>query len=844
MTGLQGAALAVLAGLLCLPANASDALPREAEFRIAPGPLAAALIQFSTQTGIQVMAAETTTRRATSPGVRGRLPLEVALQRLLAGTSLEYRLVAEDTIVLTRRSDATGGGNRNDPAGPVVAIATPGNPRMQSPAVTLDEVIVTAEKRATSLQDTAMSLSVLDADQLARRGITGLTDLFSGAAPSLRVSSTIGRTSALSIAMRGIHSGDVSQISRDAGVGIYLDGIYLGRNHGLSAELLDVQRVEVLRGPQGTLFGRNALGGAVNMISRQPSGQFSLAQSLGLYSHGGMRASVFLDLPEAAGVSLKLDASLRQRAGLVDNPLPGAWDYGRLRRWGVRTQAAWRPDPRFEASYSFDLSSDESAPYYLHLTAQTGPPESLAPMFTLEPHPVRKARVPVPLEPSKGWITGHNLVLDWQASPTLQLRSITGWRSVNQSQFDNWAGASEAFTPGRMFARASNAHLWQSQFSHELQLVHDTERLDWIIGAYQFHEWARDEAQEFYTNRFDETGTAAEVVQHDATGMPLTRASRNQSRSLALFGQASWRFGFGGEHFTATAGARYTLDDKQGSLTMRQGEPAPPGFQYEFDSRRLDPSASLAWQWTEERNLYLRWSTAYRAGGANSRSSTFSPFDPEEVRSWEAGIKSEFRARRARLNLALYDMSYRHLQVSFFMPDNPVITETVNTSRPASIRGVEADLAMALNRRLRLAGTYVLSDVHIPPQVNPFSGEDTRLVPVYAPRHAATVELEYAAGRIGSAPLALSIDASHASGQYTYNADTQRSPPTLLVNARLAVHDIQVAGGRLAVSLWGRNLLDRAYELAGIDGAVGSMVVFGEPRSFGLDATLHFGRDH
>ena len=836
MNRLRGTALAVLAGM-CFPVAADNALLRETEFRIERGPLSNALIQFSTQSGIQVVAADATTSAAASPEVRGRLSAAEALRQLLSLTALRYRLVGEDTIALIAE-DAAAVRSRERATGPR-ELARPD----PEPALTLQEVMVTAEKRLRTLQETPVSMSVLDAGQLQRRGITGLTGLFTGATPSLRVSTTIGRTSALTIAMRGIHSGDVSQISRDAGVGIYLDGIYLGRNHGLSAELLDVQRIEVLRGPQGTLFGRNALGGAVNVVSRRPSGRLSLSQSLGVYSHGGLRAGTFLDLPEIAGISVKVDAATHQRDGLVVNPLPGATDYGQFRRRGLRMQAAWRPDPRFEAVYALDLSSDESAPHYLHLTGLTGEQGDLAPMFSLEPRRVRHARAPVPLEPSKGRITGHNLSLSWQATDGLELRSITGWRSVNQSQFDNWAGASEAFIPGRMFARASNAHLWQSQFSHELQLLHSGRRLDWIAGAYQFHEWARDHAQEFYTNQFNEAGTAAWVVRHDATGVPMARASRNQSRSLALFGEASWRFELGGEHLKATAGGRFTHDDKQGSLTVRNGAPAPPDSRYEFESRRVDPSASLAWQWSPERNFYLRWSTAYRAGGANSRSASFRPFDPEEVRSWEAGIKFGFSSSRARLNLAVYDMSYRQLQVNFFMPDNPVITETVNTDRPAAIRGVEADFALAVTSRLRVAGTYAVSDVHIPPQVDPFTGGEIRLAPVYAPRHAATAEVEYQAGRAGGAPLVLYADASYASGQYTYNADTQRSQPALLMNARLTVQDIPLGGGRLAVSLWGRNLLDRDHELAGIDGVVGSMVVFGEPRSIGLDATLRFGRN-
>ncbi|MBI1198319.1 MAG: TonB-dependent receptor plug domain-containing protein, partial [Phenylobacterium sp.] len=138
----------------------------------------------------------------------------------------------------------------------------------------LAEVVVTAEKRETNLQKTPISISVVGGEQLADRHVQSLEDLMDGGVPSLRIAPFFSRSSALTVGIRGIVPFDANQPSRDAGVGVYIDGVYLGRSQGLGTALFDIERIEVLKGPQGTLFGRNSTGGAVSIVSRKPSGDF------------------------------------------------------------------------------------------------------------------------------------------------------------------------------------------------------------------------------------------------------------------------------------------------------------------------------------------------------------------------------------------------------------------------------------------------------------------------------------------------------------------------------------------------------------------------------------------
>jgi iron complex outermembrane recepter protein len=173
--------------------------------------------------------------------------------------------------------------------------------------------------------------------------VQSLLDLADGGVPSLRIATFEARQSALTIGIRGIVPLDANQPAREQGVGIYIDGVYLGRQHGLNAALFDVERVEVLKGPQGTLFGRNTEGGALSIVGRAPTGEFGGRIEGGVGNLDGRNASIHLDLPRVAGFSVKLDGVYQHQGNVTDNPLAGQTGWGYFNRKGLRAAVRWQP---------------------------------------------------------------------------------------------------------------------------------------------------------------------------------------------------------------------------------------------------------------------------------------------------------------------------------------------------------------------------------------------------------------------------------------------------------------------------------------------------------------------
>ena len=228
------------------------------------------------------------------------------------------------------------------------------------------EIVVTATKRETSLQDTPIAITVLGAETLENNNVSSLLDV-AGVSPSLRMSTFESRQSALTVGIRGIVPNDANQPAREQGVGIYLDGVYLGRQQGLNAAMLDIERVEVLRGPQGTLFGRNTEGGAVNMVTRRPTGELGLRTTFGLSNFSGYNYEVHADLPEIADFSIKLDGAAQYHDATTRNPMDGQTGWNYVDRYGYRASVLWRPVDNFDALYSYDFGHSETTPFLSQL---------------------------------------------------------------------------------------------------------------------------------------------------------------------------------------------------------------------------------------------------------------------------------------------------------------------------------------------------------------------------------------------------------------------------------------------------------------------------------------------
>ena len=718
----------------------------------------------------------------------------------------------------------------------------------ESNAPMLDEIVVTAQKRAESLQDVPLSINAISSSELQSRGIAGVQDLLAGGIPSLRVVPVSGRTSAFVITMRGINPGGSTDISRDSPVGMYVDGIYLGRVHGLGAELLDLERIEVLRGPQGTLFGRNSMAGAISMISRRPTGEFSLDQMLGVSNFDGFHAATHVNLPSVAGINIKLDGVYKERDGLVDNPHPGAWDWGQYKRWGIRASALWEPTDDISILYAYDRSKDRTTPYYTHIKGLAAGSPPLAPMFGFDTGRVDVARAGVPLKPSVGKVQGHSLTAEWRISDGITVKSITGYRKISQSQDDNFSGAFFAYNPNGPFGRRSLAIMNQDQFSQELQLIGDAGSLKYILGAFYFEEDAEEGAASIPSNQFNADGTDYTVLpEPDLVHQPWLwrdRAAVNHAETRALFGQATYTPAFLDERLHLTGGLRYTEDRKNGRLTyVRRVEPSPP-LEYNARWKRTDYLAALAYDWTDDINGYVRWSTGYRAGGAHARSPTYAKFDPESVSNWEVGLKSEFWSRRARFNVTAFQMKYKNIQQEFPYVSGSA-SEVVNALETVRIRGIEADLTLAPARGLTMTASYAYLDTEPMTLFNPLTEQIATIPVIMAPKHAGSGAVDYRFDAFG-VPMQIHVDGIWSSKNYNNIIDTTEESSYFLANARFTIEDVvRMGGGSLSLSLWGKNIFGKRYDTYDgpfvgptMTGAVIS--IYNEPSTYGVEARIRF----
>ncbi|WP_421739496.1 TonB-dependent receptor [Caulobacter sp.] len=762
---------------------------------------------------------------------------------------MEQRL---DRIAL--RAALLAGGAALALAGHAWAMEAPAVSPAEGDRVGLEEIVVTAQKRKTNLQDTPIAISAMDSDALKARHVQSIDDLGDGSIPSLRVAPFFARKSALTIGMRGVgSSGDANQPARDQAVGVYINGVYLGRAQGLGSALYDVERIEVLKGPQGTLFGRNTEGGAISIVTKAPTGVFGASTTLGYGNYGAYKAETHIDLPAVNAVSVKIDALLSKRDGTVENPTTsGQPDFNGYDKRGFQVEALWKPTDKVSVGYAFDDAYDATTPYYVQLVSKGA--LALAPASPLQPGRAEHANIGVPLRQSEGFTFGHRLNLNWTLSDNLELRSISSYRKLKQGQYDNGAVALSVFAPNGNFARYSIANFHQKQYSQEFQAIGHTDRVEYVLGAFYFHEKVDDSAQTPNTLQWNATGTAYTTLSLNLNAVPFDRASEADTTSYGVFGQAVWTPAILDDALHLTVGGRLTKDQKTGSLNTVNG--ATPSYvdankvtivgaiPLDESWSRFDPLVTVAYTLAPNVNVYGRWSTGYKAGGANSRSLTYRAFDPETVSMYEVGAKSEFWDRRARLNLAAYSGDIKDAQVDFnvlIVNNNRGTLETTNAAT-GKTKGLEADFTLAPVEGLTLTAGYAYTKVTLSKAFNPFTNAMATIYPIYTPENAYSFAADYQRPAFG-ATLKAHLDAAYADAQHTSTTDPTYGDDSLIVNGRLALTDIRATedGPALQLSLWSRNLLNESHAfLKNTNAALGTYAIFNEPRTYGVELNVKF----
>lgn len=718
-------------------------------------------------------------------------------------------------------------------ASPITVLAQTGDIR----AAALEEIIVTAQKRRESLQDAPISVAAIGNEQLQAQGITNLADLGSGLIPSLRIQPFPNSPSTLTIAIRGASPSDIGQVTRESSVAVYIDDVYMSRAQGLAMEVADLERIEVLRGPQGTLFGRNATGGAVRLISKKPTGEFAFRQEFSVGNYDHLKSTTHIDLPKLAGIASKIDYLHSQKDGWVDNTAEGENDFGDLKQDALRFTADWDLTEHININYAYDWSDIEATNNYYQILFDPN-------NFVGGEEPgIEQSRIPVrPLNPTITEQSGHALTVNWEINDFLTLKSISAYRDLEENTRNNYAGA---LLSNGLIIRSD---VEQSQFTQEFQLLGESERLKWLLGLYYYDEEAEETSTNFASlNSFGDPrlpgGFFTPFYPPVPTPGDTPRFVESNSESQAAFGQVTWTPPTPDNRLDITLGLRYTEDKKDG---FRFYELVGGRQDFELDTDSFDPSVTLSYQWTEGLNSYFRWANAYKAAGVNIRSLFFRPYDKETVEAFEIGLKSEFWNRRARLNMAVFKTEYNDFQIDFADPVNPAFSETIAAENPTKVNGAELEFSLVPISGLTLNLGYTYLDGDQPGQPNPLNDNIVeRFELAQAPQHAGSLAADYTLPPFSFGTLSFHLDVI-ATSKFAFvpkNFDFQDSYE--LVNGRITLSDIPLGNnkGKLRVALWGKNLNDEVYQTYTFpvgDPALTIPAGYGTPRTYGLEAEYVF----
>jgi iron complex outermembrane receptor protein len=726
----------------------------------------------------------------------------------------------------------------------------------------LEDVVVTARRREENLQDTPISVTALSGETLDALNVQDLQRI-SNFTPGLQISSLPG-SAGVSVAIRGISASDPI-LTNEPSIGIYTDGVYINPLGAGKADLLDIERIEVLRGPQGTLFGRNTTGGAMQIYTRRPSEDAGVEGRVSYATDNDILARVSLNTGEIiSGWRAMLSYQHRQNDGWVDNTdQPGDWDPGAAQSNSIRLAVQGQigglsVDYTGAAVRRRDLPPHTQIVFALPDYAALGDTSvglggdtlriSDRPLDT-----IRLARAPR----SIGDTEDHTLTLSYELSPALTIKSISGWRTFDNDEtyvFGSTAGLTLPILDPVTFdpigiqsgLLPSTAHQTRhfDQFSQEFQFSGSIDRLQYTAGLY------------YYDFNYDEQlpqQVVASVFGTSALIFPGNSAYFGTTRSTAAFGQASYTPPILNDRLEVTVGVRYTEDDKDVTITaFPPSGPVQNTLSQSYDNTSYN--VTLDYNFTDDISMYARYGTGYRAGGINARAFHGIPYQPETATVWELGLKSEWWDRRARFNASIYQTDYDDFQTGGPQgvdPDAGFVTDTINAGK-ARYRGFEAELTVA-----PIAGLTLVADMaYVDPEFESFDfngvdvSDTARFIYMSEMQYHVGARYEFAPWSFGT--LSAQADYSHMDGPYftvfapttvpAGTPDPTRGEDREELSARITLGDIQVSRGTAEFSLYGQNLTDDRYKTTAVDfGALGFIAgAFNRPRVIGVEARLAF----
>jgi iron complex outermembrane receptor protein len=777
------------------------------------------------------------------------------------------------------------------------------------------EIVVTAQKREQAALDVPISIAALGSEKLANFQISELRD-FVGQVPNLFVNNFNGRSDTVRLFIRGIGQNDVS-LTQDPSVALYVDGIYVGTSVGAGFESDDIERVEVLRGPQGTLYGRNATGGAINIISAKP--QFDGIHAKGQLSYGNynaIRGTATLNLPVSDKLAFRFNGMFNDRDGLQENTGLGR-DYAEINRQAFRASVRFKPVEKLTFDYAFEYTKNKDVGT---LTVPTdGAAIPSVPISAPSPVPgtggfaqlqtfiESQFSVTSPFQDRRpdsasayrefpqnyGRNMSHTASLEYEFSDNFTVRGLYGHRDIDNRQFSDNLPVNQVFVNTRVVQSfipqlpvgtllnsigpngiaAPTDYLNFKSDSAELQGIGKTSfmagSLEYVVGAYYY----KDSGQLDIIS--GALGSGPLILQNDTT---------IGNKSYAFYGEVTIRPGADGK-FSLTLGGRYSHDDREatrinersfsfaalGGFTPQncafftpQGFFPPPtvcaqtgsvqAANYNKSFKDFSPSVTVAYKIDDNLNVYAKWVQGYKSGGTSQRSANpinfANGFQPENINSFEAGLKGRFLDNRVSASVAGFYMKLNQYQAS------------VQTGATAGDRdfvgidgnefyGIEYDLTAALTRELSVGVSGAFLRATLGAQFADVLNDRGQIVRQFfikdqtsAPRTSFAANVDYRTDLTDDWGLALHANMAYQSEIQTSSniSDNRPLPGRAIVDANATVTRKLSNDAEVYLRFWAKNLFDKEYKTVsfGSFAFVGANTVseFGEPRTYG--ATVGF----
>jgi len=706
-----------------------------------------------------------------------------------------------------------------------LAVAVPQVAFSQSSA--LEEVIVTAERRAQDAQDVPIALTIIGGSEISPSGISSISDV---ALKTPNLTFTQFNIGEPQLFLRGLGT-TIDSAGADPTVSVFIDDVYVGRSAGATSDLYDLERIEVLRGPQGTLYGRNVTGGAISIVTKRPSNEFEAKLGVTVGNYGLTVLRGLVDGPIGDNLAGNLSFSKRDRDGYAYSNRSGQ-ELDDADNFSLRGKLLWDISDNTELLLGFDYSTDDNngqcrnltkldnpagdhnaggvfVPVLIQIKADTNSEDPRTCAMTIEQYAERD-------------VFGLSARLQMEFTNDLSLTSITAYRELEYSWLQELGGLD---SPPNLLSVEDNEGDDADQISQEFRLTKDGDRLFWVAGAYYFKE---------NVDRFANVPIFFGPGSPVAPGALLDRSwlQSATNTSMALFGQVVWSMT---DALALTLGGRHTWDEKE----MDNAYYSSPGNEvYNFKGLEeswdeFTPRVTVDWQVTDDHMLFATWSKGYKSGVFISQNTTAAlaetPLEPEEATNMEIGAKTRWFDNRLQFNLVYFDLENENQQL-FRLENFTLVSENFGTESS----GIELDFIAALGKNLTLSGMYASLDAEI------VGGQFAGNVAPRSPDYKYSVALNYNAALGNGAILDFDASVSYSDNWYmeATNQGVSYMDDYSIVDASVRYTS---SGGNWEVTLWGKNLSDELVTSHSIVSSFGGSVeLFAPPRTYGVTANYFF----